>query len=555
MSNNSSCKGAAEASHSFAHGLLKAFDRHAEPLSSAFVHLSDCHHYVEFARQQFCGLEVPGVSPHPQFLQGWSLLVASLVDLLKDCQSVSTSQALDQRQTLVIEAFINSFLARLNREDDPQICWGAAVAYAQEQGQQMVAGSLRCMLTLTGVHLKAQGESGGIARTHGAGMPLVPEMPFQWASPIRCTPLGYYSLTTGSGFLQLLAPGFPECSRVTDFESVEGLLVELEIVRLLQREVCMLTEDWEFRNAVLAVGFTQARDILISAAASHLHAEAHETLKGINQNRDELAVWFCWALLEMERLLSGLYAQVEQVSVNKGEEHSCSFSSRGSRSVCVDDVRLELQALEASMLAAIQKLFLPASVSRHDYHPEVLWACSLWTQTRMERVPDDFASRLTGLALSWHMGCDAFEREALDLLICIENFPTLKWFMSFDASAALKAFCWSLPRNAHLVICCLYGEMLARKSTIKSGRLDTYWASVLVSVAQMPETFSALRVRRSDHRAQMAAFSASFQARFDQVFRQLSQCIPERTAEGDELLCIWNRSCLPLWEVSPKLEE
>lgn len=554
MSNNFSATRSKETRGPFASVLAKAFERHAEALTRAFEGLSECLHFLEFAREQFCGLDVPSVSPDPKFLQGWAGVTDRLVALLKDSSVASDQQSPDQRHALIVESFVNSLLARLTVEDDPQICWGAAVAYAREQGRPMLAGSLQFMLTLTGVYLSERSESAGDAmRLHGAGTPVLPEKPFHWANPIRCTPLGFYSLTTGTGFLQLLSPGFLECSRLIDLESAGGLIAELEILRLLQREVCMLTEDWEFRNAVLAVGFTEARDLLISTAARHRHAEANVTLGKINQNRDELAVWFCWALIEMERLISDIRAQADQVPRRNGETPKSPSLDKGLRSVTLADVVSECAAVESAILAAMQKLFLPASVSRHDYHPEVLWACFLWAQARMARVHDDFAARITGLALSWHQGRDSFEREALDLLNSIESLPTLNWFLSFDASAALKSFCWSLPRNAHAVICCLYGEMLVRKAALRLGRLDNYWASVLVSIAQMPETFSGLRVRRCDHRAEMAVFSDSFQSRFGSICRRLSQFIPERAAEGDELLGIWNLSCRPLCDVAPHI--
>jgi hypothetical protein len=544
--------GEEEACRLFAVSLAGAFENHVGLVTETFVQLAENRPFLTFAREQFCGLAPESLIPHPDFLTLWADFSQALLRLVEACIRGDDSGLQSSALILVAESFVNGLLARLTVDDDPQVCWGAAVAYAGAQGLRFPCGTHVLTLSLLGVILSSEPEADSqLVRGLSKNPHPPPEQTFQWVGPVRCTPLGFLSLSSGFGFFQLLCRGFPECVRKIDLTHFEGAQFELQAVRLLQREVCVLTEEWEFRNAVLAVGFTEARDLLIAQSEKRRHAEANQQLAGINQSRDELALWYCWSLVEAERYLALLCRHISQAFDSALGMTNTGLSRGSEGSVSLIDLSAECSALDAVVSAALQKLFLPASVSRHDYHPEVLLACSQWARVRTERVHDDCAARIAALAFSWGRSVSEFEAGALQLLCTVEDMSTVDWFMSFEPSAALKSFCWSLPGNVHVVICLIYGAMLVRKAPLKSGCFDIHWASVLISIAQMPDTYAALRVRQFDMRGVKADFSTEFQHRCLGLYQRLSALIPPQSDEGEDLLFMWREACSPLFESLP----
>ena len=237
-------------------------------------------------------------------------------------------------------------------------------------------------------------------------------------------------------------------------------------VRWLQFIVCSLTEDWEYENSIFAVEFARARKNLKGvSSAEHQEVLADVTFR-MNEFRDTYSSWLVRGLNEAQSALHWV-----EFTYKDHKENS--------------DLLGEVVGAQALLLAAMQKIFLPASVSRHKYCENTFSAWGAWLANRIKFFPDDFATQLLLQSIALSRGNIAH------LCSWVSHFLSQKsyaWCMNFDASPGLKALCWKLGREEHLLLSALFGIAVFRKMT--PAPLGDYWLHTWASLVQMPETYT-----------------------------------------------------------------
>ena len=230
----------------------------------------------------------------------------------------------------------------------------------------------------------------------------------------------------------------------------------------MQRETCLLEEEWEHRNAIVAVEHTELRETL----RKHPSKENKETLdfntKEMGHLRDHLAAWVLHTFVEIQ----GWIADISPLC----QQHP--------------DVIAEFDALDAVVLSGLQKIFLPASVSRHRYANTVAELFLLWTAQRLRLHPDDIATALIRDTANLHLNNSSATLECAWFL----NKKSFEYTLSCDPSTGIRALCWNISAAEHKTITALTTIAIARKTSPEP--LSDYWIHVLASVADMPNSFS-----------------------------------------------------------------
>lgn len=287
-------------------------------------------------------------------------------------------------------------------------------------------------------------------------------------------------------------------------------------LRSLQRETCLLVDEWEHENALLAVEHTRIRQSLAGATPARLEAALGEILGRMGRLRDALSVWALQSFTSLQAFVS----RVEAASANA-------------------DVLLECDAAHALLLSGLQKIHLPASVSRHRYAPDTFHALRQWCDVRLAAKPEDVSTRLLRVALDvgdvaspsvvegvqkavpgWHELEAAFDAR------------THEWSLDYDPSSGLKACCWRLPRGTHVFLCALLTVLVARK--LSPSKLGVDWLSILASLVQMPETYPGLAGAHPAAGVPASAREALPSATFvDKVARDVASALsPEVYGDG-----------------------
>lgn len=233
-------------------------------------------------------------------------------------------------------------------------------------------------------------------------------------------------------------------------------------IRTIQRELCQLTDEWEHRNSLLAVRFAEVRK---AAAEKTEEGDPAEVLADIAARRDHLASWCLAGLRDFQMTISNLRSQTATLP---------------------SDLQSEVDAAEAVLLSALQKIFLPASVSRHTYTPVIAEILHQWSDARLYGHPHDLSTRLLHDAFSWARGKPETHgvSPSVDELLRKRSY---EWTFAFDPGPGLKTFSWVYETKCHLLLstACLIAVAAKRNP----NPLDSHWLSNIASLFQMPQTF------------------------------------------------------------------
>ncbi|MEY2986850.1 MAG: hypothetical protein RJB13_371 [Pseudomonadota bacterium] len=232
--------------------------------------------------------------------------------------------------------------------------------------------------------------------------------------------------------------------------------VVFDKVRVLQREFCLLIDEWEHLNSILAVEQFALRKLQSSEPE-----EVSVKMNSISQMRNGLAFWCVQSTADFQTFLSQL-------------------KSAGRLS---DDLRAEISALDSLILSGVQKYLLPASVSRHVYAEYVLVEFLRWVRARMEHEPDDLYLHFAEATFSLATGKAIPNLNISKILVSRSS----DWVLSADPSAVIKAVAWVLSPLEHRFFTAALTVALDCKTAPQS--LDSYWLHTIASVIEMPGTF------------------------------------------------------------------
>lgn len=252
----------------------------------------------------------------------------------------------------------------------------------------------------------------------------------------------------------------PFLARIAQPPSAERDAALIARLRSFQRELCLLVDDWEHENALLAVEHTRIRQSYQAAAPARLEEALSEILGRMGVLRDALAAWCNGTFTVCQRAL----ALIAQASPSA-------------------DLEAEVDATQAVMLAALQKIHLPASVSRHRYDARVFLQLAAWCDERLRTRGEDAATRLTRFAARAATGRELDWAE-LEGLLAARSY---EWTLDYDPSSGLKACSWRLPPSTHIALSGLFLVLVARK--LHPTPPSALWYSTAASLVQMPDTF------------------------------------------------------------------
>lgn len=219
-----------------------------------------------------------------------------------------------------------------------------------------------------------------------------------------------------------------------DFENTSALLSQ---ARIIQREICFMTNEWEYLNSILAVEFGELSQVMLKNKTPENQEKFASLLKKMDRRRMALASWCLESLCDFQEELLCF--------------HSADVSS---------DVKAENEAIAALILASLQKIFLPASVSRLRYNFHIVSLFQRFAQLRARFCPDDMAAQFL-LQVTQSAQGEPFSSTLLNVL----RLKSFEWKLCFDPAAALKSFTWSYSRNYHLLLCSIFAICYFKKLT------------------------------------------------------------------------------------------
>lgn len=487
----------------------------------AMAHATD---FIQFARHSYDGLSVAESGridvppPSPVFMALWGVFIervkALVLRWLEDSLEPDVFERHDvsllMRRVAATEALLNSELLRWCEDD---LAWASFAALATFAGApfrfepMVMHPGLQLGFTITrqGCILSILDASGpDSARLEQRPVLQLGSACFVAAFPLRLTSGFELGLRCGSRmaadknllsalFVDLMpgkssrnagraAHADPAAWNRAPSSSTDLALAQ---IRVATREVCALVEEWEFSNAALAVRYMRAREGMDQPDhrrhETRPSASSPAALVAIAEERDQLALWCLASLVDLQAATEGMLCQ-------------------GADADVVDEAR----AFDAIALAAVQKLCLPASVSRHDYHPAVCLQMREWFDERRKRSGSsprrDLAHDLVSVALESALGAPAdwVSQACFEILRFIGEGPTHRWVMSFDPSVVMKAFSWLQRPGNHLVLTLTFAALLRRKSMLlvragSEGQLDSGSSALALSTLQMPRSFGPVR--------------------------------------------------------------
>lgn len=216
-------------------------------------------------------------------------------------------------------------------------------------------------------------------------------------------------------------------------------------IRSLQRETILLVDEWEHRNAIMAVSVLALR-----------RSPDPDKQSALLEERNEFALWCMESVLNFQKYSKTLREK--------------NFSP---------DTLNELKALDALLLASVQKFYLPASVSRHRYPLALAQKILDWTYLRSEK--EDVGLQLTRFAMS----C-ALQKELAEHIDFFHR-PCHEWGFSHDPSSSIKCFAWSMSDDELLMLSGLFLHAVMEK--LNPSPVDEYWIVNAVSCLQMKRSF------------------------------------------------------------------
>lgn len=227
-------------------------------------------------------------------------------------------------------------------------------------------------------------------------------------------------------------------------------------VRAVQREFCLLIDEWEHLNSILAVEQFALRKLQTSESE-----QFREKMSSISTMRDGLALWCLQSTADFQSFLSILKSS-ERLSA---------------------DLLSEISALDALILSGVQKYLLPASVSRHVYSQPVLVEFLRWVRARMEHESDDLYLHFSETVVSLAVGEQLPNMKIPKVLMSRSS----DWVLSAEPSAVIKAVAWGLSPQEHRFF--VAALIVALDCKTAPQPLDSYWLHTIASVVEMPGTF------------------------------------------------------------------
>ena len=290
-------------------------------------------------------------------------------------------------------------------------------------------------------------------------------------------------------------------------------------IRTIQREICLLIDDWEHLNSILAVEYGHIYNNIQQNPNKENEEAFEEIVNKMNKRRDSLAQWCLESFCDFQEWLTKLLSDK-------------TFS---------EDIRSELDAASAVLLSGLQKIFLPASVSRHRYCNEVLPLLEKFASLRIQYYDEDLSSHLLLQAVKSAMGYD-FTLNVIEIM----NKKPYEWKLSFDPSSALKAFSWSYSKEHHLLLCLIYGICFFKKTIPNS--LDTNLLSDIATTIQMPETFPPDLTNRTVHQKNIPLSEENFNIFVKTLFEFLNTNV--KLNKQNEELCQYIQNAFNLKKVN-----
>lgn len=236
-------------------------------------------------------------------------------------------------------------------------------------------------------------------------------------------------------------------------------------IRGLQREFCLLIDEWEHCNSILAV-----KQFSLRKLAPADPGQGQAIMRDIAAVRNALARWCVASAADFQKFIARV----------------------GSEQSLHADIRAELSALDAVVLSGFQKFLLPASVSRHVYSNDVLLECARWVDARLTMHPDDLFSQISRLVFQVALNRKS-DASALVNLFAGKSF---EWTLSSDPSAAIKSVCWGLTPFEHRFFTCTL--VVVTEAKLAPNALDSHWLQTFASVVEMPGTFPVAPKNSSD---------------------------------------------------------
>nr|BFD32895.1 hypothetical protein GTC16762_25130 [Pigmentibacter ruber] len=235
-------------------------------------------------------------------------------------------------------------------------------------------------------------------------------------------------------------------------------------IRTIQREICLLVDEWEHLNSILAVEYGRIYyELQQNQNKSNLDAFQAITQK-MNSRRDSLATWCLESFCDFQDWIT------------------CLLLENANEKTLNEDILSELDATSGVLLSGFQKIFLPASVSRHKYTEDILNLLLKFSNSRLKLKEDDFSSFVLKQCVLCSLG-----KNIDDELISYVYKKPFEWIFSFDPSSAIKAFSWKYSKDIHVIITLVYGICLFKK--ISPNLIDYSFLSDVATTFQMPETF------------------------------------------------------------------
>lgn len=397
--------------------------------------------FTEF-RNVFCGVPVKNhKAPKNEDI------LAELIILVEKAMETPPHPASSREDLEWVEKWINLFLLLWRGSEDPHHEWRTVVHYLGWLDQSWdLKGGLSLAVYERGIILQFAKEN--LERR----FPLIESM---------------------GSVLGNLPSRLEAHSNFVTFQNIYELILKINQLAL------WLIDEWEYSFACMSHTHVAVARLKPQNQTQALVRQSQ--LETLVLNRNWIARWAVQSLVDLQNWQ--IFAESQSVGFSKLETL---------------DIANEVQASQRLILACIQKTFLPASITRHNYAPEVLAKYHKFFEIRSQIHTADFASAIVYFYFSHLLPIPEQPKHTTPSIKNIENLVSKKafhWHLGFDPYAALRAFSWMAPKSLHKVGVGLYCYAMLLKA-----EPDPFPSPALQScldLAHSPEDFSASHPNRN----------------------------------------------------------
>lgn len=261
-------------------------------------------------------------------------------------------------------------------------------------------------------------------------------------------------------------------------------------IHAVQREVCLLIDQWEYLNSIFAMEF-------------HLGILRME-------KRTDLAIWVLRSFRDFQNWILELK---KHLLIH--ENHNL-------------DAQEELEALSSLLLSSIQKILLPASISRICYPKQVRSLFKDVFTSRLAYEPLDYSSKLMLQVLESAEGHD-FSIDLLDVL----DLKPHEWKLCFDPNNAIRSFCWSYSTDHHHLLCALTAIAYIKKSAPK--KQDSHFLIEIISSIHAKQSFAHIPSHEKIHQNLCSISDEKRQALYSQLFYNLENNLKTSDSSPEQI--------------------